>query len=641
MQSHRLFLLSLCGLLFVCSLVSAQSSTYTYPFSNGRAELPALVPVRYKPIYTTFSIANSTDKPADVILFQEMDNMSVYRLDGGKRTLLGKAGWLSPAYTLQFDQYPEFGAEHRTGFLLRLLPKQTIRLQVVNLNKTAMVAGPVRPLLFSRTAYGQFLDSRVAKHLHRHRMGLIFTGCLLIMFLYTSMQYVILHDRVLLYYSLYVLLIILRSLISDNYLDTMDGWPLLRSAGFVSRFSLTFLYWSLAVYVLFMREYIQLKTRSVAYDRVFLGIIGTFLLYGVADVFVTVDKYTIPTWEWVHRVADISVLMFGIYTLHTLWRFYDSVTKYLFWGVLFFMSSGLASIVNRILWSDSPIAYDREVAIFILGYILEILTFALGIAQRHELIRQEKLRYQAALIDQLRENERKQARLNGLRDEIARDLHDEMGSQLSSISILSQTTARHLTDERARQRLTTIGQTARQVMDSMRQIVWSLNSSSDSMQHIGLRIQETATALFGDSLIRLHMSLPDQNQLTDLTEKQKREVCLIARESLTNILRHARAKHVGVHLKTANSTLVLIICDDGIGFDTHAKRCGLGLDSIQQRAERLNAHLTIESDCGEGTILTLTCPISNKSSANGLSLAKDYGLTTQNSWQTSHEYIPD
>ncbi len=595
-------------ILFFSQRTNAQTQTYSYPFANGRADLPTLTAARYEPVSADYLIRNPAAEPAEVIIFQEIDEMEVYRVDVGQRTLLGKAGWLYPAYSLQFDQYPEFGEHHRTGFLFTVPARQTIHIQLVFSHRTSSSTGPFRPALFSRSGYGKFLDRRLAEHNQKHVIGLLFIGCVFIMFLYMAMQYVILRDRVLFLYALYVLLIILRSLASGSYLQAMDGWPLLRSAGFVSCFSLTFLYWSLAAYVLFMREYMQLKTRSRAYNRLFLGLIGIFTVYGLVDIFVTVDKYAVPAWQLIHRLADVSVLLFGVFTLHTLWRFYDSVTKYLFWGVVFFMLSGVASVINRIAWLDSSLVYDREVAIFVVGYLLEILTFALGIAQRHELVRREKIRYQAQLIEQLQENERNQIQLNTLRDEIARDLHDEMGSQLSSISILSQTTLRHVTDERARQRLYTIGQTARQVIDSMREVVWSLNSGSDSLQNVALRIRETAHLLFDDTNTQLVVSMPDTIQTLNLTARQRRDLFLIAKESLTNIVRHANANRVWLALRQTPDGLVLSIADNGVGFDTSQSHSGLGMVSLRQRATQFGGLLRIETEPGRGTLIQLTYP---------------------------------
>lgn len=277
-----------------------------------------------------------------------------------------------------------------------------------------------------------------------------------------------------------------------------------------------------------------------------------------------------------------------------------------------------------------------------LSIVIESLLFALAISFLNRQTERQKIRYQAGLIDQLRENERKQARLNGLRDEIARNLHDEIGSQLSSITVLSQATAYFVTDSRAQQRLSLIGQTARQVMGSMREIIWSLNPSSDSLQDVGVRIHETAHRLFGDSAIRVRVQLPEAAQLPSLTEKQKREVCLITNECLTNILRHAHATQVGIDLNVNTHGLTLTICDDGIGFDTHTEGSGLGLTSMKQRAERLNARLVIQSACGEGTTLTLLCPLETVSMMNELLLSEDCGFgVVEPLHHNSYEHVLD
>lgn len=603
MVRHSRFRTWLYLLAFLLSSVPGWAQTYTYPFANGVADLPAFIRLKNKPVWATYTVQNPTNKPVDVILYQEIDEMDVYRVDGGKHTLLGRAGWLYPAYLLQFANYPEFGLQHRNGVLFQLNPGQSTRIQVVFRDKTSANKVSMQPRLFSRAGYGQFLDHRIANHLQIRLLGMAFMGCLLIMFLYSGMQYIILRERLLLYYALYVLLVLLRSLVVDDYLHGMDGWPLLQSVGFVSRHSLTFMFWSFAAYGLFLHEYTGLRVRAPITDRIYCTISVFFFLLGIGDLFVSVDKFVIPAWQLAHRLTDMGLLLFSLYTLFILWRFYDPVTKFLFWGVMFLFASGAASIINRMFYGNSLLVYDIEIAIFATGYLLEILTFALGIAQRHDLVRQEKLRIQSQLIEQLLENEQKQAKLNGLRDEIARDLHDEMGSQLASISILSQTIARFVTDERASQRLTTIGQTARQVMESMREIVWSLNSSSDSMQHLGLRIGETAQALFSEVPARLHTDLAPTSQRLNLTEKQRRELHLIAKECLTNVFRHANAQHVWIMLRVESNELLLTIRDDGVGFTQATQAGGLGLRSIRMRTDQIGATLSIESAEGQGTTI--------------------------------------
>ena len=162
-------------------------------------------------------------------------------------------------------------------------------------------------------------------------------------------------------------------------------------------------------------------------------------------------------------------------------------------------------------------------------------------------------------------------------------------------------------------------------MDSMREIVWSLNTTGDSLQNIDLRIRETAHALFDDGSTTLHIDLPPaDHQPMNLSGRQRRELFLIAKECLTNIVRHARASHVRIHLKADTNQLKLRISDDGIGFNADAERSGLGLDSIRHRAERLNACLSIQSVCGAGCTITVDCPMVGGNPIHAVLLSQDY-----------------
>ncbi len=307
----------------------------------------------------------------------------------------------------------------------------------------------------------------------------------------------------------------------------------------------------------------------------------------------------------------------------TLW-FFIAATLFCVSGTLLAFISYQAGWPSRS--SDLPLTFPAEI-----GLVLVTIGISIGISllnrRQTRQMEHDTIRQQAQLIEQLQENERKQAKLNRLRDEIARDLQGEIESQLSSISILSQTTMRYAADERAHQQLITIGQTARQVMESMREIVWGLNASGDTKQDLNLRIRETAHSLFSDSPVRLYVRLPEIGQLPDLTEKQKREIFLITNECLVNALRHARAKRVGLRLHTEANCLLLAISDDGVGFDQTTQTNGLGLDSIRQRATKLNAELRIESEFGEGTTITLICPLVANESTKEVLLPEKYVLT--------------
>ena len=141
---------------------------------------------------------------------------------------------------------------------------------------------------------------------------------------------------------------------------------------------------------------------------------------------------------------------------------------------------------------------------------------------------------------------RQQLRTQIVRDTIARDLHDDIGSYLSSISILSQNVDNLILNnpEKARQSLTKIGETARQVMDTMGDIVWSINPTHDSMEQIVNRMKDFANELFFNQDIEINFQASDSLKKVNLTLERRRDFFLIYKESMTNIYKYAEANLV-------------------------------------------------------------------------------------------------
>lgn len=214
-----------------------------------------------------------------------------------------------------------------------------------------------------------------------------------------------------------------------------------------------------------------------------------------------------------------------------------------------------------------------------------------------------------------------QIRLQHTRDRIARDLHDDMGSYLSSISILSQTAHRSAVKDPAKTQATLdrIGQTARQVMDSMGDIVWSINPDHDSMAQVIARMTDVASRLFADDAdqttqVALEMDVSEEVRQLSLSAECRRDFFLIYKEAITNVARYAQASRVQVRLRREGGWLDLMVQDNGRGFDPQNPARlnpsgGNGLRNMQTRATLLNGTLRIESEMGQGTTVVLRFPV--------------------------------
>ena len=207
---------------------------------------------------------------------------------------------------------------------------------------------------------------------------------------------------------------------------------------------------------------------------------------------------------------------------------------------------------------------------------------------------------------------RQQTRTQHIRDNIARDLHDDMGSYLSSISILSQNVEKlTLTDpEKAKTSLQKIGETARQVMDTMDDIVWSINPMHDSMEQIMNRMKDFGNEIFFSQEVEMEFLASDSVKKINISLEKRRDFFLVFREALTNIQKYAQASKVSVQLLRNGNQITMLINDNGCGFDIDnlpksRTMGGNGLKNMQARAEKLGGKLQIESKINIGTSIKL------------------------------------
>ena len=278
-------------------------------------------------------------------------------------------------------------------------------------------------------------------------------------------------------------------------------------------------------------------------------------------------------------------------------------------GTAFFVAGAFCALtfqINPNLFARMPgNAFTYPLTFMEIGVVIEMLFFTMGLSVQHRQTEQDKLRAQAELIEQLRENERKQQTLNRIRDDIARDLHDSVGSDLGTISLLTAVAARQ--PEQVLPLLDTIGQTARRVVEAMREIVWSLNSAHHTPENLNFRFREISYELFHNDPTTVVLDI-DAGLASQLPEATRKEVFLIFKESLQNIRKHAHASRVAVQLtQTADHQLQLSIEDDGVGFDPAMLPRQNGLHNLRQRAQTLGGTLTITAKPGAGTQTTLIC----------------------------------
>ncbi len=212
-------------------------------------------------------------------------------------------------------------------------------------------------------------------------------------------------------------------------------------------------------------------------------------------------------------------------------------------------------------------------------------------------------------------------KIEKMRGGIATDLHDDIGSSLTQIALLSDAAAREARREETHREaagsgpgktipmLSEIGATSRELINAMNDIVWSVNPKNDSFDEITLRMKDHTARVMEAAGIDFQFEMSSDLSRLVLPLDFRRNIYLLFKEALNNVAKHSGARIVHVVFSEDGGRLVMTVRDDGVGFDPVASSKGNGLTNMRKRAELLGATLAFDSHLAQGTTIIVRCPI--------------------------------
>lgn len=207
---------------------------------------------------------------------------------------------------------------------------------------------------------------------------------------------------------------------------------------------------------------------------------------------------------------------------------------------------------------------------------------------------------------QVRLLEHEQA-LNRERERIAQDMHDDVGAQLASLSILAE----RCVDEPAA--LPKLGERARAAVASLDEIVWSVNPRNDTLGALADYLCRYAAEFLATASIRSRQQVSVSSPERIVESSMRHHVLMAVKESLNNAARHSGAEEVWLRIREEGPALVLEIADSGCGIPAHATAPGAdGLANLRRRTEDMQGRLEIHSQAGSGTSIKITVPLSGE-----------------------------
>jgi signal transduction histidine kinase len=198
------------------------------------------------------------------------------------------------------------------------------------------------------------------------------------------------------------------------------------------------------------------------------------------------------------------------------------------------------------------------------------------------------------------------------RARIARDLHDELGSGLTEVSLLASAGLGRLQDgDKLRERFHSIAEKSRALVSGLDVIVWAIDPRRNSLQsfadYLGNYARELCSTAPVDCRLRIRLA---QGAVT-LSESVRHSLFLAVKEALHNVIRHAAATQIELQILQTDDRLQIVIADNGCGFDRHtvSGHGGDGLLNFQERLQAMRGDCRVESEPSKGTTVTFVVPV--------------------------------
>lgn len=206
-------------------------------------------------------------------------------------------------------------------------------------------------------------------------------------------------------------------------------------------------------------------------------------------------------------------------------------------------------------------------------------------------------------------NARRTIEMEKMRNTIARDLHDDIGSTLTSINVLSKVALEPQEDGFVRSSLQKIKDRSGAIMEKMDDIVWAINPQHDTMEELLSRMKEFAAELLEPANIDYRFEEKGDLTAMKLDVRRRKELYLLFKEAVNNAMKYSGCRTITIRLEQEHGGLRMEIGDDGAGFDEGAVRCGNGLNNMRERAASMEGRLVIDSAAGRGTRIILTAAL--------------------------------
>ena len=544
-------------------------------------------------VYLKFLIENDKKNPSTLYFFpgNSLREITVFKKDTVPNSILQQLNDNS-----KVDGYQA----------IVLQPKEK-SLYIVELHFTKRKFNSLTPQIIQESYIEIFQKMTYTVTYNQLIVGYLLSGLLLMMVFYNAANYTLSRKQEFLYNCLYA--VCMFGLIYFNtYIERRSG---VFASLFMGYLGFILLVTGTIFYIAFTRTFIDTKNNYPLLDKIFH--IEERILIFLISIFTYIYFFTSNFWlqNLIENGTKVVLLLIGTIYIVLALKEKNRLLNYLAIGnaiLIFFSTISFLIIVLPIRRTS---VFTSALLYYETGIVFELIFFLLGLTykSRKELI--EKVEDQQAMKLQVEKQafETKLSILNAQQEErnrISADMHDDLGAGVTAIRLFSELAKSRLGNNKVPE-MEKISSSANDLLNNMNAIIWTMNSSNDTFKNLVAYIRTYAIEYFENTGIECKFEItPDLPELV-VQGETRRNIFLVVKEALNNILKHANATVVTLTLKRDNSSISFFIHDNGNGIDfTNLRQFGIGLKNMKQRMEKSGIDFTIENK--NGTLISLYKP---------------------------------
>ncbi len=437
----------------------------------------------------------------------------------------------------------------------------------------------------------------------------IITGILLMMIFYSMAVFILNRSVEFIFYACFAFFMGLLFFLNAYYYKT----PSYFTYTFQSYLDFIILCLGWFSYFIFLRRFLDTPKNFPFLNKLFTAgqiiILVSMALFSYFNFFssqfsIQNNIENITKYQWF-----VTTVIFIIYAVvHN-----NKMLNYLAVGHFFLlagsvMSMGLILSPNKLnlrvsIWRDALFCFQVGVTIELIFFLM-----ALAFKNRRDLIERTRERERLRLDNERKEFEKQLAVVEAKQEErnrISTDMHDELGSGVTAIRLMSEIVKTKMKDNTLPE-IDKISNNANDLLSKMNTIIWTMSSSNDRLDNMIAYTRSYAFEFLENTNINCHFESADYIPPTEISGEKRRNVFLCVKETLNNIAKHSKASDVWIKVTILPGTLEIEIHDNGVGINLQKLReFGNGLNNMKKRIESIDGNISIVNKAGTTTTLVI------------------------------------